>query len=498
MQLVNLLKDDYPLPLDADRIVTGLTLDSRHVERGNLFFAIKGKHVDGREYIQKAISQGATAIVMEAKIPRESLQWQSNVPLIPIFQLQARLGFIASRYYGMPGDALCMLGVTGTSGKTSCTHFLAESLQMMNIPTGIIGTLGNGFYGALNETGLTTPDAITLQATLYQLAQQQAKAVAMEVSSHSIDQGRINGISFDIGIFTNLSQDHLDYHGDMETYAKVKYRFLADKQTKKVIINADDVYGKKWINDLSKDKYVAAYGLKKENSISEYLPFTSVSSVELTLQGIKARVHSPWGEGELISPLIGQFNLSNSLALLTALCTYGIEFSDALHCLAQLKPVSGRMQTLGGKDKPLVVVDYAHKPDALEKVLQALRAHTEGKLICVFGCGGERDRGKRPIMAKIAETIADKVIITNDNPRHEKPEDIVAEILSGFTHKDRVSVELDRSKAIKNSIQCALAKDCVLIAGKGAERYQQIGDEKFPFNDVEEVNKHLSKSSILL
>lgn len=490
MRLSTLLQDFYHLPAEADCDITHLTLDSRNIQKNSLFLAKKGSQLDGRQYIANAISQGAVAVLVEAEL-NNALTWQDHIPLIPIHELQKKTGEIAARFYDYPAKSLRMIGITGTSGKTSCSHFIAQALQSLQIPCGIIGTLGSGFYGALGVASLTTPDAVTLQATLRQFVDQGAQAIAMEVSSHSIDQERISGIEFDIAIFTNLSQDHLDYHGNMEAYAAVKRRFIADKSTKHVIINADDSYGRKWINELSPCSSLITYGTQESSLVY-------ADSIESNLQGTKAQVKTPWGEGELFLPLIGQFNLSNGLAVLAALCAYGIAFDRALHCLTQLSPVPGRMQTLGGDGQPLVVVDYAHKPDALEKVLQALRAHTQGKLWCVFGCGGERDRGKRPLMAKIAETLADQVIVTNDNPRHEKPEDIAAEILKGFSRPEAVSIELDRSKAIENSIQWASPNDCVLIAGKGAEHYQQIGDEKLPFDDVAKVKEFLEKINAIV
>jgi UDP-N-acetylmuramoyl-L-alanyl-D-glutamate--2,6-diaminopimelate ligase len=482
MHLSKLLQDFYTIPKEADRDISNLTLDSRSVKKNTLFFAVKGTHLDGRQYIQNAISQGAVAVLVDADSDNEAVTFQANVPLIPIHDLQKKAGSIAARFFEQPSRKLRMIGITGTSGKTSCSHFIAQSLQSLNIPCGIIGTLGSGFYDALGEAGLTTPDAISLQSILHHFVDKGAKAVAMEVSSHSIDQERINGIEFDIGIFTNLSQDHLDYHGDMESYAAVKRRFIADLPVKNVIINADDEYGYRWIKELSPHKNIITYGSGGQ---------VYAEKITTTLHGISAKVISPWGEGDISLPLMGRFNLNNSLAVLATLCVYGIAFQDAVSSLAKLKPVPGRMQTLGGKNQPLVVVDYAHKPDALEKVLQALRTHTEGKLWCVFGCGGERDRGKRPLMAKIAETLADQIIVTNDNPRHEKPEEIIEEILRGFSHPERISIEPDRSKAIQNSIQWAKSGDCVLIAGKGAEHYQQIGDEKIPFDDVEKAREYL-------
>ncbi|TAK72480.1 MAG: UDP-N-acetylmuramoyl-L-alanyl-D-glutamate--2,6-diaminopimelate ligase [Gammaproteobacteria bacterium] len=484
MLLSTLLTPFFSLPTDMDRDISRLILDSRQIQPNDAFIAIKGTQSDGRAYIDKAITQGAIAILVDAEVPNESLSWRENIPLIPIQHLQNKLGELAARFYHHPANHLYMIGVTGTNGKTSCTHFIAQILQRLHTPCGIIGTLGSGFYGALGTVGLTTPDAITLQALLADFQAQHAKAIAMEVSSHSIDQGRVNGIPFELGIFTNLTQDHLDYHGDMETYANVKKRFLAEFPTKQLILNAEDPYGKRWLKELTQQKSVIAYST--QSSADVY-----TDHVKLSLQGITAQVHTPWGEGALSLPLIGQFNLSNALAVLTALCLYGIPLPDVLQQLAHLEPVPGRMQTYGGHGKPLVVVDYSHTPDALERALQALRAHTQGKLICVFGCGGNRDTSKRPVMAKIAEKLADQVIVTNDNPRHEDPEEIAKHILQGFLHPERVTVLLDRSKAIQNSIQCASASDCILIAGKGAERYQQIGDEKIPFDDREQVRAYL-------
>jgi len=490
MRLSSLLKDFLSLPTTVDCDVSALTLDSRHVAVNGLFLAIKGSQLDGRKFIDEAISRGAAAVLMEADSAVESISEKHGKPIIPIYQLHNKVGHLAAVFYDYPAKKMQMIGVTGTSGKTSCTHFIAQSLQSLNLPCGIMGTLGNGFYGALGPVGLTTPDAVTLQSTLHQFVTQQAKAIAMEVSSHSIDQGRISGIEFDLGIFTNLTQDHLDYHGDMETYAAVKRRFFAEYPTKQLIINADDVYGRKWISELSQQKNVMAYSLVKQSALT---PSIYVEHVESTLEGIEAHVYSPWGQGILSLPLVGHFNLSNALATFAVLGLMDVPFNDILHELSQLEAVPGRMQTLCRQGQPLVVIDYAHKPDALLKVLQTLRQLTQGKLICVFGCGGERDNGKRPLMANIAERWADKVIVTNDNPRHEKPEEIAAQIMQGFSHPERVLVELDRSKAIEISIQWANARDCVLIAGKGAERYQQIGDNKIPFDDMEKASAFLGR-----
>lgn len=475
------------LPSDIDRDISRLMLDSRQIQAGDLFFALKGVHVDGRRYIADAAKKGAAAVLVDG-LEDEEVSFLDGMPVIPVAELAQALGDIAARFYAHPADALRMIGVTGTNGKTSCTQLIAQGLS---VPCGIIGTLGSGFYGQLVETGWTTPDALTLQGLLRQFADQGAEAVAMEVSSHSIDQGRVNAIPFEVGIFTNLTQDHLDYHGDMETYAKVKRRFLTDWPIKHLIINADDVYGRRWMQEIAATRPAFAYSTKQV-ALPARVQGIYAEQIQLSLRGISARVISPWGCGQLHLPLIGRFNLSNALAVLTTLCVYGIPFGTALERLENLKAVPGRMQTLGGQQgEPLVVVDYSHTPDALESALKALRPHTAGKLICVFGCGGDRDATKRPIMAQIAEELADVVIVTNDNPRHEKPEEIVQQIMQGFDHPERVLIEFDRAKAIEKSIQLASVDDCILIAGKGAERYQQMGDEKIPFDDIEQASRYL-------
>jgi UDP-N-acetylmuramoyl-L-alanyl-D-glutamate--2,6-diaminopimelate ligase len=372
---------------------------------------------------------------------------------------------------------------------------LAQCLQSLSISCGLIGTLGNGFFGALTDVGLTTPDAITLQKICKRLQDEGAKALAMEVSSHSIAQERIQSIHFEMGIFTNLTQDHLDYHGTMSTYADVKHQFLAQAETQQVIVNADDAYGALWLTDLAKQKPLYAYSTHPPAKTLSKLPFSYAESWQETEQGLQARVVTPWGKGECHLPLCGEFNLSNALAALTALCIYGISFEAALKTLSQLRAVPGRMQRIHQPHAPLVIVDYAHKPDALEKILITLRAFTKGKLYCVFGCGGNRDKSKRPIMAQIAERLADRIIVTNDNPRHENPQTIANEICNGFLFPERVTVELDRAKAIEKSIQWAAIEDCILIAGKGAERYQQMGNEKQPFDDVEKAHFYLSMRS---
>ena len=466
-----------------DVLISGLTLDSRQVQTGDLFFACQGTSVDGRLFINEALQKGARAVLVEGP---DAFSLNEGVPIISIPHLSHQISAIAARFYHHPAQSMEIIGVTGTSSKTSCTYFLAQVLQQLGHPCGVIGTMGHGIYGDIKSAGLTTPDAITVQRILAEFEAQGVKYVAMEVSSHSLMQGRVEAVPFKVGVFTNLTQDHLDYHGTMDAYGAAKRRLFADLSTQYAVINQDDPFGRTLINALPNKKNMIAYGLQKSTLVD------SVFAEQVKLDyGMSAHVVTPWGEGELQTTLIGRFNLSNVLAVLAVLGTLKIPLTAALACLKNIRSVPGRMEMMGGNEQPLVVVDYSHKPDSLEKALQALRPHCRGKLYCVFGCGGDRDRGKRPLMAAIAERFADHVIVTDDNPRTENPEQIVADIMRGFVHPEKIIVQHDRSQAIRNSIQYAQRGDCVLIAGKGAETYQQIGERKIPFSDVEQVREML-------
>lgn len=486
MILSHLLLNSYTF--DTDTVITGLSLDSRTIQPGELFLACSGTVSNGRDYIDVAVQKGANAVLVEGK--ENEINLKNKIPIISIPDLKFKIGELASRFYSDSSKKLKIIGVTGTNGKTSCTHFLAAALKHLHQKCGIIGTLGFGFYEEMVPGSLTTPDPITLHRIFYELVQQDAKWVAMEVSSHSLDQGRVAGIEFEVGVFTNLTRDHLDYHGSMENYGATKKKLFDSALSKQAVINASDPYGMTWLNSLAREK-LFAYALSNESNVKQAL--TYAKNVLFNTQGIQADVVSQWGEGRLSVPLMGDFNLSNLLAVLTTLCSIGIPFEEGLESLKKVSPVAGRMQSLGGQNKPLVIVDYAHTPDAIEKVLMTLKKQCHGKLHCLFGCGGDRDPGKRPLMASVAERYADVVMVTNDNPRHEDPKKIIEDILKGFSHLNKVTVQEDRARAIHEIIMNAEIEDYVLIAGKGAELFQQIGEQRIPFNDVEQAQAVLNQ-----
>ncbi|MBI3774555.1 MAG: UDP-N-acetylmuramoyl-L-alanyl-D-glutamate--2,6-diaminopimelate ligase [Gammaproteobacteria bacterium] len=491
IMLSTLLAGIAELPDRADCQIKRICTDSRDVQSGDLFCALSGTRAQGHDFITHAITAGAAAVVWDKPAGMASVDaakltsgTRSSVPLIAVENLRTKLGMIAARFYAEPSHALTVFGVTGTNGKTSCTQFIAHALHA-DAPCGVIGTLGNGMVDALQSTRHTTPDAVTLQALLAHLRHAGAKAVAMEVSSHGLDQGRVNGVLFKCAVFTNLSRDHLDYHPDMDAYGQAKARLFFMPGLQHAVINADDVFGRWLLSHVPAAVNTISYGLAGESH--EPRPSLYAERVELGPDGLSMRVNTPWGSGKIASALLGRFNASNLLAVLGALLITGMPFEHACARVQNLTTVPGRMERYGGADQPLIVVDYAHTPDALQHVLQALREHCRGKLRCVFGCGGDRDRGKRPIMGRIAEASADEVILTNDNPRSEAPSAITQDILAGMVAPQRVRVTHDRATAIADTLRMSARDDVVLIAGKGHETQQIIGDKQFEFNDGSHV-----------
>ena len=472
--------------------ITGLSLDSREVKENYLFIAIKGETVNGIEFINNAIEKGAAAVLWEADATVDAIKinWRKttsdiNVPIIAIENLSQLTGEFADCFYGNPSEQISVCGITGTNGKTSCADFIAQMMSV-DAPCGVMGTLGSGLYPELKETGFTTPDAITCHQWLADIKSNNAKFAVMEVSSHALIQGRVNGIRFDSAVFTNLSRDHLDFHGDMESYAKAKSKLFRTVGLQNAIINVDDEAGRNIADDLASNVHCVRYGLDKT-----FNPDVYGSEIKLDQNGLSMKVSTPWGEGQLSAPVIGDFNASNLLAVLSVMLLQGIEFNEALKRLTTIKSVAGRMQRFVSDNTPLVIVDFAHTPDALKQALTSLRQHTKNNLWCVFGCGGDRDKGKRPLMGRIAEDKADYIVLTNDNPRSEVAAEIIKDIKSGIQNVTNVTIEQDRHAAIHFAISQAKAGDVVLIAGKGHENYQIIGDTKYPFNDAEEVKQQL-------
>ena len=459
---------------------TTITADSRKVQDGALFLAYPGVQSDGRQYISQAIKAGATAVVWE----QEGFTWNADwlVSNMAVQNLKPQVGNIAAEFYQNPSQQLTMIGVTGTNGKTSVSQWIAQCLSMLGKKTAVLGTIGNGFLGEQTETVNTTPDAILLQAMLADYVKQNADAVAMEVSSHGLDQGRVNGVAFDIAVLTNLSRDHLDYHQTMQAYGAAKEKLFTWDGLTAAVVNVDDEFGVA-LSSLLKEqaKTCLTYGFERAD--------VSATNLKLHDAGLSIKVHTMLGSALLTAPVLGRFNAYNVLAVLTTLLALDVSLHDALTVIAKIKPVQGRMQQFGGGDKPLVVVDYAHTPDALEKVLITLREQTQNKLICVFGCGGDRDAGKRPLMGAVAEKFADNVIVTSDNPRTEAPASIVQAILAGMQTKP--VVEMDRARAIRLAIQSAGRHDAVLVAGKGHEEYQEIAGVKHYFSDAAQVEAAL-------
>ena len=495
IQLVELLSGFADLPEEANRTIDGLCLDSRRVKIGDLFFSLKGFTHDASVFIDDAINKGAVAVVWEPEtgIQPLALSWRQaksckdKVPLIAINKLSIHMGYIADRFYGSPSKDMFVVGITGTNGKTSCGQYLAQTLSGSDSkPCGVMGTLGAGIYGQLEDTAHTTPDALHCHKWLAEMRNAGVNNVTMEVSSHALDQGRVNGIAFDCAVFTNLTQDHLDYHGDLETYAKTKYQLFNTAELQHAVINVDDVFGRKLVTTLKTDIKVVRYGLDASN-----IPDVYGYDLVLDLHGFQMNVDTPWGNGKIQSTLMGRFNASNILAVLSVLLITGMPFEQALVKVQSLTPIPGRMECVGGGNQPLVVVDYAHTPDALEQVLSTLREHCKGELFCVFGCGGDRDKGKRAFMGKIAEQYSDHIILTNDNPRTEDPAVILEDIQQGINDTNKIMSEADRAKAISLVLELATMNDIVLIAGKGHEEYQILGTEKHFFSDIEQARQCL-------
>ncbi|SDP53391.1 UDP-N-acetylmuramoylalanyl-D-glutamate--2,6-diaminopimelate ligase [Ralstonia sp. 25mfcol4.1] len=482
-----------------------LTGDTRRLQPGDVFFAyVLGNErlaTDGRPHIDKAIAAGASAVIYEA----DGFDWPHGdaVPHLPVSQLHWLAGPIAAGWYGIGARNLAVTGITGTNGKTSCAQWLARLLQGTGTPCATIGTLGTGFPDALRITGFTTPDAVQLQASLAELNDAGAHAIAMEVSSHGLEQGRVAGTRFGVAVLTNLTQDHLDYHGTMTEYEAAKALLFQWDGLRAAVINRDDAMGGRLLAGNAaavSAPQVIEYGIDgKAGASAARGQWLRAIDVRATASGTAFHVDGSFGSADVTTPMIGAFNVSNLLAVLGAALAQGVAWDAAIAALRQLTPVDGRMELFGGHDAPLAVVDYAHTPDALVQTLTALRPVADarqGRLWCVFGCGGDRDATKRPLMGDVAERLADDVVLTSDNPRSEDPLDILEQIADGMQDRSRVRLIEDRAAAILYAIKHAAPADVVLVAGKGHEATQEIQGRKRPFSDREHVRLTLGTRGV--
>ncbi|PRG99947.1 UDP-N-acetylmuramoyl-L-alanyl-D-glutamate--2,6-diaminopimelate ligase [Burkholderia multivorans] len=472
-----------------------LHADTRSLRAGDVFVAYAVDGADNRAFIADALTRGAAAVLYQP----EGLAATPNAPVaLAVPALDQLAGEIASGWYGDPSDGLLAIGVTGTNGKTSCTQWIAAALTALHQPCAIIGTLGSGMPGHLVPTGFTTPDAPQLQRSLAQLRDGGAQAVAMEVSSHALHQGRVNGTAFDIAVFTNLTQDHLDYHRTFEAYEAAKAKLFAWRGLRAAVVNRDDAAGRRLLEKLAGRVRTIAYGIGDAQQAPDADRELVALDVRATATGTAFRLRSSWGDADVEVGTLGTFNVSNLLAVLGALLAADVPFDAALAEIARLEPVNGRMQRLGGRlqnDEPLVVIDYAHTPDALEKTLDALRpiaVARGGRLVCMFGCGGDRDATKRPLMGAIAERLADDVVVTSDNPRSEDPQAIIDQIVAGMTAPDRARRIEDRASAILQAVRGAAREDVVVLAGKGHEATQEIMGKKRAFSDQDHARLALA------
>ena len=454
--------------------IGGLCSDSRRCAPGDLFLAWQGGREHGLAHLAEAERAGAAAALYDPQ--GAGAPPSSGIPLLAVPGLRELAGTLADRFFGEPSRGLTVFGVTGTNGKTSVCHFLAQAFDEPGAHCGLIGTLGNGLLGALEPATHTTPDAVALHGGLARLRDAGARRVAVEVSSHALDQARVAGVRFDTAVFTNLTHEHLDYHGDLAGYARAKRRLFHQPGLRRAALNLDDPLGATWLDGLGAGIESLGFGFDRRAAVRGV-------ALDLDAEGLALEVVFEGARGTLRVPLLGRFNASNLLAALAVLLLAGIDLDEALSRLEQVRTVPGRMERFARDGGPLAVVDYAHTPDALEVALRAVREHCRGRLWCVFGCGGDRDQAKRPLMGAVAERGADVVIVTDDNPRHENGAAIAGAIVAGVRDPAGVAVIRDRAAAIERALAGAGPDDVVLVAGKGHETTQQVGDEMRPFSD---------------
>jgi UDP-N-acetylmuramoyl-L-alanyl-D-glutamate--2,6-diaminopimelate ligase len=486
MRLHELLAGIAPTPSGLNPVVRGLSQDSRDLHEGDAFVALAGASTHGLRFAPQAEAAKVAAVLFEPPAP-EGLPLPSNA--VAVEDLREKLGRLADRFYDTPSKTMTVAGVTGTNGKTSTVQLIAQALSLHGDRAGTIGTLGAGLYGEHVAGERTTPDVINVHRLLARMRDDGARYVAMEVSSHALEQGRVDEVAFRVAVFTNLTRDHLDFHGSMRAYGDAKAKLFAWPTLQAVVINLDDEFGIRLIDGVAPG--VQRIGVSSRGHAEAAL---QAEALQLSPQGLRFDVVEAGERHAIASPLLGRFNIDNLLAVAGTLRALGWSLAEVASMLPRLSPVGGRMSRVGGNGgQPLLVVDYAHTPDALEQALSSLRAHTPGRLTCVFGCGGYRDRGKRPQMAAIAEAGADRVIVTDDNPRSESGDAIVADILGGFARPGDILIERDRAKAIALALLGCGNNDVILVAGKGHETYQEIAGVKHPFDDLAVARSLLEK-----
>ncbi|WOH35833.1 UDP-N-acetylmuramoyl-L-alanyl-D-glutamate--2,6-diaminopimelate ligase [Thalassotalea fonticola] len=483
--------------ISIDDIATKhLVNDSRYVEPGDIFAAVIGTFSEGSSYITSAVAKGASLVIAQCEHNDEHgtvykvTEQGNNATVINFFELNKQLSLLSAYYYNEPYKDMDLIGVTGTNGKTSCCQLLAQLFTKNNHKSAIVGTLGAGTLDNLEIINNTTPGPTKLQQLLAQFSYADIENVAMEVSSHALSQHRVDANMVDIAVFTNLSRDHLDYHGDMATYADVKKQLFLGTSEQVWVLNADDQFCQSWLSQLPSENRRVMYSVNEINKpLLENDEYLLATNIVCHNRGVSFKLTSSWGNCAINSALLGEFNVANLLAAMAVLLIKGIALTDIAKCTEHLVPVTGRMETYGAEGKATAVVDYAHTPDGLEKALESAKAHCQGELWVVFGCGGDRDKGKRPMMGSIAERFADHIVLTNDNPRSEEPAQITADIKLGIKEVNKVDVIIDRQQAVISALSRAKTNDMVLCAGKGHEDYLIIGDETIAYHEREVVRQ---------
>ncbi|GGI79757.1 UDP-N-acetylmuramoyl-L-alanyl-D-glutamate--2,6-diaminopimelate ligase [Legionella impletisoli] len=467
-------------PISKDSEVKGIHNDSRQIKPGDLFLAYPGAATDGRLYIKKAIESGASAVIYEPIGLPEQVIPETTIPCIPLSGVDKKLAAIATRFYDDPSKSITVTGVTGTNGKTTVAYLLAQAYQLLGQEARYIGTLGEGEINELHPLVNTTPDGLFLQKLFHEYRTSPVRQVCMEVSSHALSLNRVDYIDFNQAIYTNLSHEHLDFHKTLEAYAEAKSKLFVMPSLKSVILNQDDSFCERMASNLPPSCRKFTYGIHGYADVK-------VTQWELSMTGSEFEIESPWGRHHLQISTLGLFNIYNNLAVFSALLANDCSVEEVVLLLSKLKAAPGRMEVVA--KEPCVIVDYAHTPDALENVLQALNKLKKANIITVFGCGGERDKAKRPMMGRIASEYSDLVIITSDNPRSEEPMSIIEGIAVGID-KDTTAIKIPlREEAIQKAISIANRDDIILIAGKGHETYQQIGNQRLVFSDQAVVQK---------